>query len=373
MSKIIIIGPAYPLRGGIANFNEALCAAYTNRGDTCSIVSFSLQYPNFLFPGATQFAGADPAPAGLHIVTLLNSINPISWWKTARYIRAQKPDLVVIRYWLPFMAPCLGSVARLLKRGNSGITVQAICDNVVPHEQRWGDRMLTAYFVNSCDRFVVMSQSVLADLRTFTQAPATVRFHPIYNIFGDAVPTADARRLLGLEANANYLLFFGFIRKYKGLDLLLEALADPQLANSNVQLIIAGEFYDDPQPYLQLIQKLQLTHRVHLHTHYIPKEQVKNYFCAANLVVQPYRNATQSGVTQIAYHFNKPMLVTNVGGLPEMVPNGVAGYVTSTNPADIAHAIADFFTHNRNEELTKGVLEMKKQFAWEAFVKDATV
>ncbi len=369
MSKIVLLGPAYPLRGGIANFNEALCTTLLGMGHDCEIVSFTLQYPGFLFPGTTQFAKGDPAPAGLKITPLLNSINPLSWYKTAQYIASLRPEIVIIRYWLPFMAPSLGFTARRIRKMCPGVTIKAICDNVIPHENRLGDQSLTRYFTGSCDSFVVMSKSVLQDLQTFTSKPATLLFHPIYNIFGEPVDKTEARKRLGLDLNSRYVLFFGFIRKYKGLDLLLQAFA--QVTDPGIKLLVAGEFYEDARPYQELIDKLGIRDRLVLKTEYIPKEEVRYWFGAADLVAQPYRDATQSGVTQIAYHFEKPMVVTDVGGLPEIVPNGKAGYVVKPEPAPIAHAISDFFTTGAEAKLLPGVREMKRKFSWEEFAEKA--
>lgn len=343
-------------------------------GISCSIISFSLQYPGFLFPGTTQFAGDDKAPSNVPVVTMINSINPVSWWKTAQYIRKQKPSKIIIRYWLPFMAPCLGTIARWVKSGNSGIKVEAICDNVIPHEKRIGDNVLTSYFVNSIDSFIVMSESVLKDLRLFTDKPAVLKFHPVYNIFGEPVSKSVARKQLGLDEDGRYILFFGFIRHYKGLDLLLEAVAKSktndgnQSSNKKIKLIVAGEFYDDPAPYHELIEKLGIGNQVILHDKYIPKEAVKYYFAAADLVAQPYRDATQSGVTQIAYHFARPMLVTNVGGLAEIVPDGVSGFVTDVDSTSIANAIDKFYDENMESKLAAGAKEMAGRFSWEAFL-----
>ena len=372
-NSVIIIGPAFPLRGGIANFNEALCRAFTDSGVDCSIVSFTVQYPAFLFPGKTQLAEGDNVPENIKIVTLVNSVNPFSWIRTASYIRKQKPSLVIIRYWLPFMGPCLGTIARMIKRNNSGIKVTALADNIIPHESRPGDKAFTNYFVKACDAFVVMSQSVLNDLQTFeSMKPAVLKYHPVYDIFGAEVSKVDARKNLGLKENEKYVLFFGFIRKYKGLDLLLKAFADKRVKDLNVKLIVAGEFYEDKQPYHDLINELGIGNNVILHDHYIPKVSVKNYFGSADLVAQTYRDATQSGVTQIAYHFNKPMLVTNVGGLPEMVPHNVAGYVTETNAGSIAAAIADFYENRREAAFIAGVKQNAKNFSWGKFIEAFT-
>ncbi len=370
MSRIIIIGPAYPLRGGIANFNEALCRALNSDGDNCSITSFSLQYPGFLFPGTTQFAGDDPAPVDLSIATSINSINPLSWIKAASAIAREKPDLVVIRYWLPFMAPCLGTMSRLIRKKLKNVRIVAIADNVIPHESRPGDKILTRYFVKSCHAFLVMSNSVLNDLRLFdTVKPAVMHPHPVYNIFGPPIAKKLARKSLGLDENEKIVLFFGFIRRYKGLDLLINAFADKRIRESGVKLLIAGEFYEDKVSYITRMDELGLRDTIMLHDFYIPREQVAVYFCAADLVAQPYRDATQSGVTQIAYHFEKPMLVTDVGGLPEIVPHLKAGYVTGVSANAIADAIFDFYSNKRETALIEGVREKAGDFTWESFVK----
>ena len=370
-SKIIIIGPAYPLRGGIANFNEAMCRALMEAGHEVEIVSFTLQYPGFLFPGKTQKAEGDQHPRGIKVTSLINSVNPLSWFKAASYISKQHPDKVIIRYWLPFMGPCLGTIARLIKRKSKNTEIVGLCDNVIPHESRPGDAAFTKYFVGGCDSFVVMSQSVLEDLRKFDQSKSVkLKPHPVYDIFGEPVSKQEARKVLQLDQEAKYVLFFGFIRKYKGLDLLLRAFADEKVRRTGAKLIVAGEFYEDKKPYIDLIDSLGLKDVVLLHDHYIPKEAVKHYFCASDLVAQPYRDATQSGVTQIAYHFSKPMLVTNVGGLPEIVPHGEAGFVTDTTPESIAAAIAEFYEKNLEETLTAGVKRKAKDFSWEEFVRD---
>jgi D-inositol-3-phosphate glycosyltransferase len=365
--KVIIIGPAYPLRGGIANFNEALCRQMISEGFDTKIISFSLQYPDFLFPGKTQY-DSGKGPEDISIETSINSINPMNWLKISRQIKAEKPDFVIIRYWLPIMGPCLGTIARRIKK-NTSIKVIAITDNVIPHEKRPGDSWFTGYFVRQCDGFVVMSQSVLKDLQQFTATDKKVFLpHPIYDIFGQKIEKAIARKELQLEASGRYLLFFGFIRKYKGLDLLLQAMTDARIQALGIQVIVAGEFYEDEKPYLELIQANKLEQSIILKTAYIPSEQVRYYFCAADMIVQPYKTATQSGVTQIAYHFERPMLVTNVGGLPETVPDKKVGYVTEINPTAIADAIIDFYTNNREQQFTANTVTEKRRFLWSTFV-----
>ena len=367
--KNIIVGPAYPLRGGIANFNEALCRAFLQEGETSEIYSFSLQYPEFLFPGTTQYETSGVGPADIKITPILNSVQPFTWAEAALKIRKQKPDYIIVRYWLPFMAPCLGTVARWSKSFKK-LKVIAITDNVIPHEKRVGDKMFTQYFVNSCDAFVAMSKSVLKDLEQFdNKKPKVFSPHPVYDIFGEKKERNIALQKLNLDPEFKYILFFGFIRKYKGLDLLLKAMANENLNQPDLKLIVAGEYYGDRTYYINLIDELNLNDKVILHTRYIPRDAVKYYFSAADMVVQPYKSATQSGVTQIAYHFNKPMLVTNVGGLAEMVPHGVAGYVTAPEPAEIAASIQDFYANEKAAEFVQGVMQEKHRFSWKAMVK----
>jgi glycosyltransferase involved in cell wall biosynthesis len=366
--KVVIIGPAYPLRGGLATYDERLARAFKEAGDEARIVTFSLQYPNFLFPGQTQFS-TEAGPTDLAIEVSLNSVNPLSWWKVGRKLRAERPDLVVFRFWLPFMGPALGTVARLV-RGNGHTRVVAITDNVIPHEARLGDGPLTRYFLSACDGFVTMSRSVLSQLKDlgFGQKPAQYRPHPLYDNFGPIKPKSEALAALSLSDSAGYLLFFGFIRAYKGLDILLEAFADERIAALPIKLIIAGEFYEDAAPYEELIRRYNLENRIVRATDFIPNEKVVDYFCAADLIMQPYKNATQSGVSQIAYHFERPMLVTDVGGLAELIPDGVVGYVVPPSPAAIADVVVDFYANKREAAFAAGVREEKKQFSWPVMV-----
>jgi len=368
--RVVIVGPAYPLRGGgMATFNERLAYAFKEAGDEVEIVTFSLQYPSFLFPGKSQYSD-EPAPEGLSIKVLINSINPVSWWRAGNYIRKQRPDLVVFRFWLPFMGPALGTIARIIRR-NKYSKVLAITDNVVPHEKRPGDVSFTRYFLRACHGFITLSRSVQQDLqRLEPNKPAVHLPHPLYDNFGESEKKAEACAALGLDPKYNYLLFFGFIRVYKGLDLLLQAMADARLAQRpDIKLIIAGEFYEDAAPYHKLIAQLQLQDRLLLRTDFIPNAVVRHYFCAASLVVQPYKHATQSGVTQIAYHFDKPMVVTNVGGLAELVPDGEVGYVVAPDPTEIATAILDFYTSDKGLYFSQYIHTYKKRFSWSRFVQ----
>jgi len=372
--KVVLLGTAHPYRGGLASYNERLGLQFITEGDETEILTFSLQYPGIFFPGKTQFT-KNMAPGGIKITRVLNSVNPLNWNKTGYRIRKIDPDILLIKFWHPFMAPCFGTVARIARKRKSGKTrVICIFDNVIPHENRFVDRFLSTYFIKSIDGAIVMSRSVLNDLNTFRiNIPVTFSPHPLYDNYGAIISKADAMRRLNLPQDYSYLLFFGFIRAYKGLDLLLEAFADKQLRNRKLKLIVAGEFYDDEAPYKHQIDKLGIQDDVILYDRFIDEDEVASFFCAADLVVQPYRSATQSGVTQIAYHFDKPMLVTDVGGLSEIVPDGRCGYVVKTEPEAIAGAIIDYFDNNRNIEFTAEVKKEKEKYAWNkmtAAIKD---
>ncbi len=363
--NIIIIGTAYPFRGGgMSTYNERLAQAFQQRGDKVTIYTFSLQYPGFLFPGKTQYS-TDPPPADLDIKIAVNSVNPFNWLKVGREIKKRKADIIVIRYWMPFMAPCLGTIARITRR-NKHSKVVAITDNIIPHEKMPGGNLLSRYFVKSCDGFIAMSRAVLNDLDKFDKKrPRLFSPHPLYDNFGDAVAKSLAKKHIGLDENTKYILFFGFIREYKGLDLLIKAFADERFRKLPVKLLIAGEFYIDGKPYLDLIEKLGLSDSIVLRTEFIENRDIVNYFCASDIVAQPYKDATQSGVTQIAYHFDKPMLTTNVGGLSEMVPDGKVGYVVSPDVNEISEALLRFFIENKENEFSANAATEKKRFSWE--------
>lgn len=361
--KVVLIGPAHPLRGGIANFNEALFNQYSKLGDDCSIISYSLQYPGFLFPGKTQYASGS-GPLGLKSRALISSINPFSWIKTGRIIKKEAPDVVIIHFWMPFFAPALGTISWIAKK-NMKTRVIALCHNVKPHEPRPGDNLLTKYFLRKCNGYVTLSKNTLEEIPLYSNNKNAIFIpHPIYDIFGQQIEKQFARQKLGIKPEDKIVLFFGMVRKYKGLDLLLEAMALDQIKQLGIKLMVAGEFYDKPVYYQEIIDRLGIVDQVIIRDEFIPNDDVKLYFCACDIVAQTYHTATQSGVSQIAYHFNTPMLVTNVGGLAEIVPNGKVGYVTEREPEDIANAIADFFNNNRSEEFINNIKTEKKRFEW---------
>lgn len=358
--KITIIGPAHPLRGGLAAFNERLALELQQQGHEVTIHTFSFQYPGFMFPGKTQYAGG-PGPEGLRIKRSVHSMNPLNWLRTGKAIARERPDVVIVAFWLPMMAPSLGTVAKMIRK-NGHSRIIGLVHNLIPHEKRPGDVPFTKYFIRQCHAFITLSREVEKDLCALTAAPVAFAPHPVYDSFGDAVPRQTALQHLKLDANNRYLLFFGFIRAYKGLDLLLEAFADPRLqAIDNLRLLVAGEFYEDKKKYEPLLGP-----RVLLVEDFIPNSEVKYYFSAADLVVQPYRTATQSGISQMAYHFEKPMLVTNVGGLPEIVPDGKAGYVTDTTPKAIADGILRFLEQAPGV-FSNFIREQKQLYSWKHF------
>jgi len=360
--KVIIIGPAHPLRGGLASFDERLAKQFTQQHFDTTIYTFSLQYPDFLFPGTTQYS-TEPAPTDIKIKVCINSINPLNWIKIGNELRKLKPSVVVVRYWLPMMGPCLGTILRIVKK-NKFTKIVCIADNVIPHEKRFGDKPFTTYFFKPVDAFVTMSAKVLDDLRTFTAKPAKQIVHPLYDNFGEAINKKEARRKLGLNENDKIILFFGFIRKYKGLDILLEAMS---LLNDDIKLLIAGEFYEDRKLYDDLITQLHIADKLILRTDFINDSEVAFYLSAADFVIQPYRHATQSGVTPLAYHFEKPMLVTNVGSLPDLVPDYKVGLVAEPNAASVKEKIKELYQLGEDYFLPH-LREEKKKYSWNILV-----
>ncbi|MDX2133938.1 MAG: glycosyltransferase [Saprospiraceae bacterium] len=353
--KLLLLSPAHPLRGGIAASSERLAQEFTGMGHAVVVYSFSLQYPRWLFPGKTQYT-RDPAPQGLVIKTRLNSVNPFNWPVVGREMRRERADRIVARFWLPFMAMSTGTALRFAG-GEAPVT--GLVDNFIPHEKRPGDALLARYFAGACTDFVAMSRSVQADLQAATGKPVGYAPHPVYDIYGEAFASAEARRQLNLPPDKPLVLFFGLIRTYKGLDLLLDAM--PHCPD--VHVVVAGEPYGDWAPYQSIIDRHGLSARVHLFLDFVPNQQVAAFFSATDLVVQPYRSATQSGISQIACHFEKPMVVTDVGGLPETVTDGKTGYVVPADPVAIAGAIRTFFGAPP-PDMPEALLNAKARFSW---------
>ncbi len=361
--KIVLVGPAAPYRGGIAHFLHATYHGLVARGHQVDVVNFSRQYPSLLFPGKTQYESdvADPIPSR----RLLDSINPVSWFRTARAITAGNPDVVVFMHWMPFFAPAYGTIARRLKA--RGIRVLSIVHNALPHERRPGDIALSRYFFKACDGGIVMSDAVQQDLASLHNAMETIQVrHPVYNHFGEGIERTTARQQLGISPNTPMLLFFGFVRKYKGLQVLLESMTRVRNALPAVKLVVAGECYDDAGAYQAYVGKHKLADHVQLLFKYIPEGEISPLFSAADVIVQPYITATQSGVAQIAYHFERPLIVTDVGGLAEIVPHERAGLVVPpSDPDALAAAIVRFFKENLYTQLHQGVLEEKQLYSWD--------
>ena len=362
--NVVILGTAYPFRGGLATFNERLARQLQAEGHQVEVITFTLQYPSFLFPGKTQYSSEQP-PTDLHITQRVNSCNPFNWLRVGRYIRRQQPDLLITCYWMAFFAPCYSIIERIAKR-NGKTRAIALVHNMIPHEPSLLDKLFAPFYVRSTDGFVALSDSVVQDINHFDKnnKPKTSYPHPIYDHYGDPMTKQEACQALNLDPNNQYMLFFGLVRAYKGLDLLLDAFGQVKDQLPNLQLIIAGEFYEDEDKYRTQIANNQLTDRVIIRNEFIADADLRKYFGAADLIVQPYKSATQSGVTQVAFHFEKPMLVTNVGGLGEIVHDRKMGYAVAPQADAIAQAIADYYTHDRQADYTEYLILQKENYSW---------
>ncbi|MBK7795815.1 MAG: glycosyltransferase [Saprospiraceae bacterium] len=363
MSKIVIVGPTHPLRGGLASFNERLAREFKKSGDEVLIYTFAYQYPSFLFPGTSQYS-SEPAPSDIDIRVKINSVNPLNWFAVGKELNKLRADILIVRYWLPFMGPCLGTILRQVRKNNH-TKIICIADNIIPHEKRLGDHAFTSYFLKPVHACITMSEKVMEDLRKLRpDIPATIVDHPLYDGFGESISKVEARRHLKLGTEEKIMLFFGFIRKYKGLDILLEAMSNEALTLSGIKLLIAGEYYESAEPYQKMIEANSLSTRIYDHSHFIPDSDIKYYLSAADVVVQPYRSATQSGVTPLAYHFEVPMIVTDVGSLPRLVPHGKVGLVCKADANSLAACIVDFFAYPQDYFLPQIRIE-KTKLSWE--------
>jgi len=365
--KILIIGPAYPLRGGIVQFLALLNDALKKRGHTVAYHRFIRQYPKFLFPGKTQ-VDESVSPKKVDSTASLDPLNPFNWPFAAMRIVKERPDLIILKWWMPFFGPSyivtLG-LAKLFCRTK----VMFVVDNAIPHEKRPGDMLITKTGFRLADYFLVMSEAVKKDLLTIKPEARFVHTpHPLYDVFGAPKDKAETKKALGLPAGPT-LLFFGFVRAYKGLDVLLDAMPEV-LKKLDATLLVAGEFYGDKERYMEQIKRLGLEGHVVVLDRYIPDEAVADYFSAADLLVLPYHSATQSGITQIAYVFDVPVVATNVGGLPEAVKDGATGYlVPPGDPKALAGAIVRYFEEGRAEGFKRNIEAEKKRFSWEAMVE----
>ena len=371
--KIILLGTAYPYRGGLATFNERLARQFAEEGHEVEVWTFTLQYPSFLFPGKTQYS-SEQAPEDLLIRRTLNSCNPFNWLRVGRAVRKAAPDLLICCYWMAFFAPAYGLISRMARR-NGKTKAIALVHNMMPHEPSILDKLFAPYFVKSQDGFVALSESVVKDIEKveakisnlkckISNSPKVSSPHPIYDHYGERMVKAEACKALGLPENKQYMLFFGLVRAYKGLDLLLDAFGQIKDQLPELQLIIAGEFYEHEDKYRAQIEANGLTDRVILRNEFIPDADLRKYFGAADLIVQPYKSATQSGVTQVAFHFEKPMLVTNVGGLGEIVHDHKMGYACAPGADAIAEDLLDYFNNNRQASYTEYLKKEKTKYAW---------
>ncbi len=363
--KITVLGPAHPYRGGLASIMQIMARTYQRQGHQVTIETFTLQYPSILFPGKSQTVST-PAPDDLKITRSVNTVNPFNWWRVGRRLRRECPDFILLKYWTPFMAPAFGTIARLARR-NGHTKVLCQIDNVEPHEHHFVDHPFNRYFLDSVDGFVYMSEQVHGELKAYTSAPALFSPHPLFENFGTRVPREEAARQLKLDPAERYVLFFGLIRDYKGLDILLDAWAKLKLTGKmkGIKLIVAGEFYTPQGPYLKQIHDLGLDGEVVMRDRFIPDSEVKHYFSLADCVVQPYKSATQSGVTQIAYQFSTPMIVTDVGGLKEIVPDDRVGYVCAPSADAVADAVERIYAPGVLERFTENCHEERKRFSWD--------
>lgn len=361
------MGPAYPYRGGLATIIESLARVFGARGNEVDIKTFSLQYPRLLFPGKSQYRTGE-SPADLTITRVVSTINPLSWWRVGRRLRREAPEMVVLKYWTPLMAPCFGTICRLARK-NGKTKVVVHLDNITPHESHFYDRPLNRYFLGSCDGFIYMSEAVNSDLRTYLpDAKALFSPHPLFDNYGAKLPREEACRRLGLNPQMSYVMFFGYIREYKGLDLLLQAWAilKAEGRTEGRMLLVVGEVYGNDEKYAQMIESLGLSKDVVFHNEFVPDGEVAEWFSVADMVALPYKSATQSGVTQVAYAFEVPMVVTRVGGLAEMVPDDVVGVLSEVDARSVAEAISKVYEGDNLARYREGVRQEKSRFSWEA-------
>lgn len=367
--KIVLLGTSYPYRGGLAAFNERLARQFMSEGHEVELWTFTLQYPSFLFPGKTQYS-TESAPSGLKIVRCLNSCNPLSWVRVGQKARREAPDMLICCYWMSFMAPAFSTVERIAKR-NGKTRCIALVHNILPHEPSLLDKCLTPLFIGATDGYVALSESVSEEIGRLAgrDVPRGWSPHPIYDHYGALLSKSEACRRLGIAEDKDYMLFFGLVRAYKGLDLLLDAFGEVAESLPDLRLLIAGEFYEDEAKYREQIRRNGIDDKVVIHNAFVADGDVQNWFSAASLVVQPYKTASQSGVTQVAFHFEKSMLVTNVGGLGEIVHDGKMGYAVAPTSGDIARALRDYYGEGREEAFTAYVRSEKSKYGWDKMTK----
>jgi glycosyltransferase involved in cell wall biosynthesis len=360
--KIVLVGPAYPLRGGNALFIAHLYSALTV-SNSVTVISFSRLYPGFLFPGVRQVDVSGVAMRKHPAHHIIDCLNPLTWFRAAKLAASLNPDLLVFTWWNPFFGPIVKTIASLYKR-RTGKPVVIIAENVISHESRRIDLLLTMMALRQADRFLVLSGVVEQDIRRlFPDAKLYRSSLPVYDCYnvGESLTRRQAQERLGL-AGKKVVLFFGYVRKYKGLMNLIEAFPAIRRSVEDVHLLIVGEYYDDPRPYRERIEELGLQDCVKEVAEYVANEDVHVYFEAANVAVLPYNGATQSGILSIAYGFKKPVIVTDVGGLAELVDEGRTGYVVPPHDVGkLADAVVRYFMENREEEFSAHIAAKREQ------------
>ena len=358
--KIVLVGPFPPYRGGISMFNHSLGLELA-KNHVIHRVSFSLQYPKSLFPGKSQYFDFEGEPSE----QLINSVNPVSWRKTARWINKIHPDVVVFQYWMPFFAPGFTSIAKQVKR-KCGAKIIVNCNNITAHEPKMTDQLMTANFFRYCDGFMVMSDTVENDLKSIEPDPNYRKSpHPLYDVFGESIDQTAAKTTLGITEE-KVILNFGLIRDYKGLDLLIRSAKILKSQLTNFKILVVGECYGDENKYIDLAEENNVMDVIDFLFDFVPNERVHEYFCAADVAVLPYKSATQSGVVPIAYHFDRPVVVSNVGGLPEIVEQGKSGFICEPNPEEIADGIKQYFNQSSND-FRSFVAKYKHRFSWSKY------
>jgi len=363
--KIVLVGPFPPFRGGISDLNVAL-AHHLSKRHVVHAINFTTQYPKVLFPGKTQFKKGDHA-LEVDSIRCLSSINPFSWRKTANKIIDLEPDLVLFSFWLAFFAPAFSGVAKKIKKYLDA-NIMAICHNIIPHEEHLLDTRLTKRFFCFIDSFIVLSKKVENELLNIVPG-AKYKYspHPVYNIFKNTLSKEQAKAELNI-ATKKVLLFFGLIRKYKGLDILINAMEKINTELDDYTLLIVGECYENKAKYTDLIKNAGITDNVQCHYSFVPDNEVGKYFSASDVVVLPYKSASQSGIVQIAYHFDTPVIVSDVGGLPEIVDEGKTGYCVEPSSNAFAKAIKAFYEKDNINELNSNISDYKSQFSWDGIV-----
>jgi len=361
--NLVIVGTAYPLRGGIAQYTALLSRALSGRGHHVRVLSFKRQYPSFLFPGKTQRDEGRPL-VPVRAEALLDSVSPLTWIRAFFRLKKMRPGAVIFQYWMPFFAPCYAALSFLSKRF-LGARILTLCHNILPHEKKPADTLLTRLGLRFSDRFIVQSGQVQEELLTVRPGAAYLKIpHPVYEFFPPAMPKRKARDLLSVR-ETRVMLFFGYIRAYKGLRHLLAAMPSI-LKRMRVRLLVCGEIYEGRDELFGLADRPGIRDRVSFHDRFIPNEDVAAFFCASDVVVLPYESATQSGIVQVAYHYDRPVIVTSVGGLPEMVPDGRTGFVVPPrDPEAIADAVMRFYSEKREAAFSRNIRIEKRKYSWD--------